>query len=343
MFKMIGRIFLALIILTILGIGGLYYYNQNHTYINKEEERGNTSGNIYNGGLYSEQDGIIYFSNDYDNGSLYSMTSNCTYIQKLSNDKAVYINADENYIYYIRANDTKENNKDGLLVFNNTGVYRINQNGSNLKAITGNPGDYLMLKGNDLYFQRYDVEMGLTLYRYRIDGSENRQLANGVAVPVVVTAKSLIYNTDKKDGSLYSLNLESYTSRPAYDGSYLYPVYMGDYIYYMDQSDHNKIYRMKQDGTEPTKLVNASCSTYNITNSGKYLYYLVETSKKKGIYRLNLETMKRELIKKGNFKQINVTEYYVFFKDYDNTNTYFLISDAEQITVNTFDSLLFTE
>ncbi|MDE7206260.1 MAG: DUF5050 domain-containing protein, partial [Lachnospiraceae bacterium] len=32
---------------------------------------GNTSGNLYNGGLFCESDGYVYFSNPYDSNALY--------------------------------------------------------------------------------------------------------------------------------------------------------------------------------------------------------------------------------------------------------------------------------
>jgi len=343
MLKTVLRVLTTLIILTILTAGGIYFYNLDRTYFNKEDEIGNTTGNIYNGGMFSEQGGKIYFSNDYDNGNLYEMSSNCTNIKKVTDDKAVYINVDENYIYYVRANNTKENNNDGYMVFSNTGVYRINQNGTDLKAFTGNPGAYLMLKGNNIYFQRYDVDTGTYLYRYRIDGSQERLLIKDTVIPVGVYDDALIYADTSKDHNINSLDLKSYTIHSMNKGSYLYPIYMGNYIYYIDISDGYKLYRMNKDGSAPTKLVNKRCSTYNITNSGKYLYYQVDNGKKSGIYRLNLDTMKAQLLKKGDFKQISVTDNYVFFKDYDNTNTYFIAADVEDAAISTFDTLLSTK
>lgn len=45
---------------------------------------GNTAGNLYNGGLFCESEGVIYFSNLYDDGCLYSMLPDETDIKKLS-------------------------------------------------------------------------------------------------------------------------------------------------------------------------------------------------------------------------------------------------------------------
>ena len=61
---------------------------------------GNTAGNLYNGGLFCESEGVIYFSNLYDDGCLYSMLPDETDIKKLSTSRVTSINADSNYLYY---------------------------------------------------------------------------------------------------------------------------------------------------------------------------------------------------------------------------------------------------
>ena len=179
MIKSIKHILVFLLIITIFAAIGVFTYTSGRTYFNEDIEVGNTAGNLYNGGLFSEQDGKIYFSNDEDDGSLYVMDSDCTNIRKIYDDKAVFINADSNYIYYVRANNTRDNQQGTLMMFYNTGVFRINHNGRNLKAFTGNPGAYLTLHGNNIYFQRYDAGIGLYLYKYRIDGTAGAAACQG--------------------------------------------------------------------------------------------------------------------------------------------------------------------
>ncbi len=338
MFKTVKRLLIALVVLTTIAIIGVYFYNLDRTYYNEEDEIGNTAGNIYNGGLFCEQDGKIYFSNDGADGALYAMNTDCTDIKRIRDDKAVYINADENYIYYVRANNTRENDKGGFLVFYNTGVFRVKQNGTGLKAFTGNPGAYLTLKGNTIYFQRYDVEIGLYLYKYQIDGTLERLLIKDAVIPAALIDNSLYYAGYSKDHNLNAMDLSSFTTHPIIEGSFLYPIFMGNDIYYIDASDNYKIYKRNQDGSDPIKLVNKRVSTYNITNSGKYLYYQIDNGKNNGIHRLNLETMEDETLLDGNYKQINVTSYYVFFKDFDNTNTYRISADSK-VDIDTFTGL----
>ena len=65
---------------------------------------GNTAGNLYNGGLFCEYDGTVYFSNPSDGGKLYSMSPDGSNLAKLCDDTVSYINADEHYLYYVRNN-----------------------------------------------------------------------------------------------------------------------------------------------------------------------------------------------------------------------------------------------
>jgi len=336
MSKKILRILIVMFGLTVIVIVALWIYSSGRTYFNEDTMVGNTSGNLYNGGLFCEKDNKIYFSNDVANGSLYAMNKDCTVFEELSLDKSVYINVDDNYVYYVRANDTRENIGDGFLMFYNTGVLRITKNGNDFKSFTGSPGANLNLFGNFIYFQRYDVDLGWYLYRYKIDDSMERLLLKDTVVPIMLKDNSLYYTGSAKDHNINAIDLDSFTSHPIIKGNFQYPIYMGDYIYYIDLDDKYRICRMDLDGSNRTVIVDKRCFTYNITNSGKYLYYQVDNAKTNHIARINLETMKEEKILDGNYKQIHVTENYVFFKDFDSTNTYIMSADGVN-DVSTFN------
>ena len=61
---------------------------------------GNTAGNLYNGGMFCEDDGYVYFSNAYDNYALYRMLPNETEMEKLISTQTKNINAAGKYFYY---------------------------------------------------------------------------------------------------------------------------------------------------------------------------------------------------------------------------------------------------
>ncbi len=327
MLKIIRNMVAFLVIATILAFAGLTYFSSGRSFTNKDDVTGNTIGNIYNGGLFSEQDGNIYFRNDIAGGKLYRMDAYATAFSKVSDDTAAFINADDNYLYYVRAKDTEEI-EDDLPMFRNTGVYRVNHLGKDLKAISTEPSSYLMLYGNYLYFQRYDVSQGTVLYRSHINGKQGRVLDKDTAIPAVVDNNTLYYTDTSKDKNIHGLDLSSFTSHALYDGSIKYPIFTGDYIYYINLEDKSNIYRRKLDGSNDEPVIKDKVSTYNITKDGRYLIYQVTDGKKNRICRYNLQTLENETLKKGNFNQIHVTEHYIFFKDMDNQKTYIMLTDG---------------
>lgn len=336
MLASLKKVILILVFITVAALLWVFFYSLGRTYFNEEDEIGNTAGNVFNGGLFSEQDGKIYFSNDNDEGALYVMNSDGTNVKKVHPDKAVYINVDENYIYYLRANDTRENNSGSVLMFNNSGMYRINHNGKGLKVISSNPGSHLYLNGNFVYYQNYDVNSGLFLYRKKIDTTMEKLILQDAVIPSHVMNNKLYYAGYGKDHNINALDLSSFVASTYIEGNFAYPIFKGDYIYYLDLNNNYSVNRMRLDGSEQTVLVDEFCSTYNITNSGKYLYYQVDDEDDNRIARLNLETMEHETLLDGYYKQIHVTDNYVFFKDFDNTYTYVQTADGA-LNLGTFD------
>lgn len=328
MLSTIKRVLLTLIILTAVAVFGIYFYTKDRTYYSKDSEIGNTLGNIYNGGLFCVQDKTIYFSNDEAGGKLYKMDLFCTKTRKVSDDAAVYINVDQNYIYYALANNTIQYSPDFYTMLSNNGLYRIDDNGLHLKSITGDPSGFIILQGNYLFFERYTANHGFNLQRYKIDGSEGRNIMKD-ALPFYYADNQISYVENSKGANISTLNLSSFTTKTNMKGSYVYPLQFGNYIYYINTADNNHIYRMNLDSTNPTLLVNKPCSTYNITNSGKYLYYQTNGAKKDQIGRIDTETFADETVMKGRYKQINITDYYVFFKTLQNEKTYMQLADGK--------------
>lgn len=336
MIKGFKKLLTFLIVVTILTIGGIFIYTNGRTFQNDDDEIGNTVGNIYNGGLFSEQDGKIYFSNGNDDGCLYVTDANLMNFKKIHDDKAVYINVDENYIYYVRANHTRQERYKNILLYNNTGIYRINQNGSNIKSISYNPGAFLTLCGNMLYYQKYAVDTGLYLHQNTTDGTDEKLLIEEAAIPSIIVDNQLYYAGLSQDHNLHQFDLSSYNGRTFYEGGFLHPIVHDGYLYYMNIEDDYKLYRMRFDGSSPEMIVNKRCATFNVTNNGKFLYYQVDDSKNNGINRIYLETMEVENLLVGNFKQIHVTDRYVFFRDFEDTTT-FVVEAEGNPKVGTFN------
>lgn len=71
--KAVTALIVTLIFAVIIG-AFLLFGGQKKTILNDNvNANGNTPGNLYNGGLFAESDGNIYFSNPLDYGFLYVM------------------------------------------------------------------------------------------------------------------------------------------------------------------------------------------------------------------------------------------------------------------------------
>ena len=92
--KQILIIFITLLVVAILGVLAL---NANKVKLNKTNVVGNTAGNLNNGGLFCEQNGLVYFSNPYDGGALYSMKPDGSDIKRNLSAKVKFISAESNH------------------------------------------------------------------------------------------------------------------------------------------------------------------------------------------------------------------------------------------------------
>lgn len=136
-------------VLLIIAIWLIHFFHTkthfNDTYVN-----GNTAGNLYNGGMFCEYDGTVYFANPDDNYRLYSMSLNGDDVKKLSNDTATFINADEHYIYYAR-NNKAENSDFSFLRWNNNSLCRINRKNGKGRVIFRPGAFHVRLPFGQLY------------------------------------------------------------------------------------------------------------------------------------------------------------------------------------------------
>lgn len=327
-------LFLLVMALVIGGLAALSHYSTK-VYYNEDDVVGNTAGNLYNGGLYCEIDGTIYFANPADDGELYSMASDCTDVKKLSTDKVASLNADTHYVYYSRRNYAKEDSNHSVLSFRNTGIYRYTRKNGDMAMLFDGANAVSCLYGNTIYYQHYDTKTAIQLHRVDIDKKNAGLVNTDGMVPASVYNGVLYYAGDEKDHYIHTLNLATGSSSVIVHDNSSMPIAMPGGIYYIAMNDNYSIYRVGYDGSAPVKLVDEFCFTYNITPDEQYLFYQIDGGDDNRIVRLDLTTGVAQTIMDGNFKQIHVTSRYVFFSDFNDSHTYaYQRSDG---TVNIFE------
>lgn len=318
--KLKKRLIVSWLFLMIAAAAALTIY-MNRTIYNPEDARGNTAGNLNNNGMFCEYDGRIYFANPYDNNSLYSMNPDCTKIKKLNSDSVCSINVYGNYIYYVRNNFSPEN---AAAIFRGQllGVIRTNLKGERPFALYDSVAGVINLYGNDLYYQHYSDEDGLSFYKVKIDGKDNTRINDAGYYPASIYNDVLYYVNISDRNNIYTYNLKSGQS-VMYLETNAYMVDMqGDYIYYIDLDENYSLVRVNTHTLEKQVLTDGrsgKCISYNIYGSS--LFYHIEGDSP-ALYRMNVDGTDNQFIKSGNITNISCTSEYTFFQIYGMTSLY---------------------
>jgi len=283
---------------------------------NDPNEIGNTAGNLNNSGFFCEaNDGLIYFSNAYDSGSLYSMNPDQSNIKKLYDGKCQYINSGGDYIYFSMSSAEGGN---GLgYVLKTSGIYRAKKNGKKITAISEDPSVIMTLRGNDLFYQGKTGE-GIGLKRLDVtEGKPKAEIIENTYVinPACIVGTSIYYCGTQKDHYLYELNTINYNTTSIWGGNVWNPVYENGYFYYMDISNNYCICRYSPTNQTVDILTTDRVDTFNVGYG--YVYYSTSTSSTPGIYRMNVDGSANELIMEGIFTDINMTSTYTYFHAFE--------------------------
>ena len=145
--KKTKTIIIAVIAVLIFASAMVFMLLSQKVKMNKGYVTGNTAGNLNNGGLFCESEGIVYFSNLYDDGCLYSMNADGTDMKKLSTSKVTSINADSNYVYYYMDSAKKGES----YVQRNYGIFRSKRNGKDSHCLKRGNAITIQLCGNYLF------------------------------------------------------------------------------------------------------------------------------------------------------------------------------------------------
>ena len=303
-------LFLAFAIL--LGSALLIRYMNRVKLYDDESTVGKTSGNLLNGGLFCESDGVIYFSNPYDEGMLYSMSSDMEKVKKLSDDNVSYLNVAGKYIFYTKRNDKKNVDSDFFMALSTTGLYRTNLKGGSISSLYKEPTQAACLYGNNVYYQHYDQEKGLQLYAAKIDGSEDKKLLEEPCAPFAISNNTIYYAGYNGNHAIHTLNINGTGDSILYDGNCTNVTLNGEYIYFMDMNDDYALKRIPVSGGTPEALVSERLATYNVSEDGNTVYCQIDNGTDNGLYSLDINSKSLQLIASGNYNYLNRTSNYLF-------------------------------
>jgi len=316
------KIIIGLVVVLLLG--GLIFLgtrtSDKDTIMNNGYVNGNTAGNLYNGGLFCEHNGVIYFSNPSDGGKLYSMDSTGSNLAKISDDRATYINVDDNYIYYVRNNpgDSLDFN---FVAFHRNALVRMDHDGENLVLLDTEPSLYAALLGNYIYYIHYDEVEASTLYKVRIDGEELQQVSTEPVFTCNTEGQYFYYHGMDTDGNIHRFNTANDTSTVVYEGNCFQPIISDNDVYYIDGNTDYSIVHTNLQFSNPTYVTRDSVDSYNV--HGSTIYYQRFDKDGSALCMIKNDGTGFEVIKEGNFCDIHVTTSFVFFREYESEKMYY--------------------
>ena len=325
---------LIIIVFLLLAGGSFLSLYMGRVKYNDANATGNTAGNLYNKGLFCEDEGLVYFSNPYDGNALYSMTPDETDFKKLLDYHVTYINSEGSYLYYYQDSSRASANLGfaGRMV----GIYRAKKSGKQVTCLTRDPSCTISLAGNYLYYQHYGDTDAVTLYKTKIDKKENLQIADYIIDPSSVKDGCIFFAGTKNDHSLYMLDTATDEISTVYEGSVWNPTADGDYVYYMNVQDDYKLYRYCLSSGEDIKLTDDRIDTYNL--AGDYIYYQKNSTTEPALKRMRTDGTEPELVMDGNFEHINATSKNVYFNTYDAPSPIYKTAVSGAIDVQVFDA-----
>lgn len=294
---------------------------------------GNTAGNLNNNGLFCEDDGVVYFANAYDNGTLYSMNSDESGMKKLSSAIITSINSGGNYLYYYQ-NDSSTTSDIGNF-FRYFGLYRCKKNGKDATCLKKNPISTFVLIDDFLYYPILSDNNRNSLTKMGTDKSDEEKVLDFEINPHSVNNGVIYYNGIEDDHYLYSLDVATNQVTELYQGNLWNPIFQDNYIYYMNLDDNYSLCRYDLLSNTVQVLSTDRVDYFNVCD--EYVYYQT-CDANAAIKRVRIDGSEDEIIKTGVFENISITSQYVYFNGFDAPTPVYKVRTYGDALVETFDA-----
>lgn len=284
---------------------------QNRVRENPPGTIGNTAGNLQNGGLFCESDGIVYFSNPYDNNYLYSMNADETDCKRINTSMVRFINAGVDEIYYYQY-DSYSSEEYGF-ISHLGGLFRSPKKGGRTVCLKKNTIGTVLLVDNTLYYLNYEGNGNYNLNSITTAKKEDQRILDGIADPSCYSDGYLYYvlQDSTQNHYLNSYHLKTGTQTIVYTKDIWYPQAHGSYIYFLDVHNDYRLCRYEPATGVYEQLTDERIECYNLC--GDYIYYQVNSSVEPYLGMMKTDGSMQTKLIGGNYTNINCTSNYVYF------------------------------
>lgn len=324
--KKVRNILISIIILACIAIIVLLVKIGSRLPENPPEYAGNTAGNLYNRGLFAEDENYIYFANLADNYRLYRTTHDLEDTVCLNKDSVEYINPDatSTYLYYSRINYRQ--NTYGNTVFDilDTGIYRFTMKSKNLTRLYPEACGLVLLGGNSLFYQTHGKDGSFDLYSVAINknDAESQQITTDYITPANYRNGLLYYFGVTDDHALYSLSPETGATTRIADLDCYQPIVTASGTYFLSMKHDYGLFYLPNTSDTAVLITGDRISSYNLSKDGRSLFYQVDDGKNNRICRYDIATEQETVLLNGNYKNLNTVSDYLFFTDFQETTCY---------------------
>lgn len=329
------QVFLILLLL-VVALGGMtaMSYLGNKVTPNPAGTVGNTAGNLINNGLFCENEGLVYFSNPYDENTLYVMNADETNVKKLTTVAISSINVGGDYVYYYQ-NDSGTGSGLGYAV-KTTGMYRMTKDGDRFLCLKRDPVNILTLIDNQIFYQHYSDKIGgFQLDSISTDKENETNVFESIISPACAVNGVIYYNNPSENNYLYSYDTRTGANTLVWEHKVFNPIYHTDgYIYFMDIDSGYELHRYDINSQYEEVVTTDRVETYNI--AGDYIYYQKFSQTQPALMRVRTNGSDAELVSSGNYENINVTSNYVYFREYQTTAPVYRQSVQGPVNVTIF-------
>lgn len=313
--RQLGPILTAVTIIMILALLLVLSAFSDRVTSNPPGTVGNTAGNLNNGGYFCEDGGTVYFSNAYDEGTLYSMDVDEKNFKKLGTAKVCNILAGGDYLYYFQlgvSGDAGLGNIRSPRSFN-----RCKRNGKNVTALTRDTIVTGQLVDDTLYLLAAGDKQPF-FYKMKTDKSDRVDLADYTVNPACAVNGTIYYNGTGNDHYLYALDTTTDVSREVWAGNLWYPALEGDHIYYLDVENNYRLCRYSLSQQVIEVLTHDRVDCFNV-GSGFIYYQKNGTSPQ--LICMRTDGTDARAVADGNYTDICLTSRYVYFREFGKEDT----------------------
>ncbi len=287
---------------------------------------GNTAGNLYNRGLFVEDDEYIYFANPADSFRLYRMNHDLENVERIHQDSVEYLNMDatSTFLYYSRINYRHNTNSGAAFDILGTGIYRFQTEKKSLTRLYPSACGAVLLGGNSLYFQTHGEDGNYDLESLVINEEKGKRtlLTTDYLQPACYQNGLLYYSELWDDHCLYTLSPETGVTTRFADLDCFQPIVTENGTYFLSMKHNYSLFHLPNTSDTATLISDSRISSYNLSKDGRFLFYQVDDRDNSRLCRYDLSTQTETELLAGDYKNLNTVSGYLFFTDFAETSCY---------------------